>query len=119
VSDKSVPCFSSVELSKLDKACLGSAFAQRRDAAILAVFRSTGIRLTEMARIRHHPDDLDHGDVDLGRREIYVRARAARTGSSGSTARRPAGSTATSVPGRSTRGPTTRGCGSAPATGGR
>ena len=78
VSDKPVPFFSSVELSKLDEACRGSAFAQRRDAAILAVFRSTGIRLTEMAGIRHHPDDLDHGDVDLGRREIYVRGKGGK-----------------------------------------
>jgi hypothetical protein len=38
-------------------------------------FRSTGIRLTEMAGIRHHPDDLHHGDVDLGRQEIYVRGK--------------------------------------------
>jgi len=70
--------FSSVELSKLDEACRGSAFAQRRDAAILAVFRSTGIRLTEMAGIRYRPDDLDHGDVDLGRREIYVRGKGGK-----------------------------------------
>jgi site-specific recombinase XerD len=78
VSDKPVPFFSSVELSKLEEACQGSGFAQRRDAAILAVFRSTGIRLTEMAGIRHHPDDLDHGDVDLHRREIYVRGKGGK-----------------------------------------
>ena len=78
VSDKPVPFFSSVELSKLDEACQGIAFAQRRDAAILAVFRSTGIRLTEMAGIRYHPDDLDRGDVDLGRREIYVRGKGGK-----------------------------------------
>ncbi len=78
VADKPVPFFSSVELSKLDKACQGSTFAQRRDAAILAVFRATGIRLTEMAGIRHHPDDPDHGDVDLQRREIYVRGKGGK-----------------------------------------
>ena len=78
VSDKPVPFFSSVELSKLDAVCQGSAFAQRRDAAILAVFRSTGIRLTEMAGIRHHLDDLDHGDVDLLGREIYVRGKGGK-----------------------------------------
>jgi site-specific recombinase XerD len=78
VADKPVPFFSSVELSKLDKACQGSTFAQRRDAAILAVFRATGIRLTEMAGIRHHPDDPDHGDVDLQRQEIYVRGKGGK-----------------------------------------
>jgi hypothetical protein len=34
-------------LSALEKACAGRAFAQRRDAAIIAVFPVTGIRLAE------------------------------------------------------------------------
>jgi site-specific recombinase XerD len=41
VREKPVPFFTSVELSKLEHACRGSTFAQRRDAAILAVFRAT------------------------------------------------------------------------------
>jgi hypothetical protein len=40
-------------LSALEKACAGRAFAQRRDAAIIAVFRVTGIRLAELAAIRY------------------------------------------------------------------
>ena len=40
---------------KLEKACRGNTFAQRRDAAILAVFQATGIRLAEMAGIRYYP----------------------------------------------------------------
>ena len=55
VSDKPVPFFSSVELSKLEQACQGNSFEHRRDAAILAVFLSTGIRLTELAGIRYYP----------------------------------------------------------------
>ena len=51
VREKPVPFFTSVELSKLEKACRGNTFAQRRDAAILAVFRATGIRLAELAGI--------------------------------------------------------------------
>ena len=47
-----VPVFTSVELSLLEHACRGSTFAQRRDAAIIAVFRATGIRLAEMTGIR-------------------------------------------------------------------
>lgn len=78
VADKPVPFFSSVELSKLDKACQGRTFAQRRDAAILAVFRATGVRLAELAGILYHPGDPGRGDVDLQRREIYIRGKGGK-----------------------------------------
>ncbi len=78
VRDKPVPFFTSVELSKLGKACQGSTFAQRRDAAILAVFRATGIRLAELAGIRYDPDDPGRSDLDLERREIKVRGKGGR-----------------------------------------
>jgi integrase/recombinase XerD len=67
-----VPVFTSVELSGLERACRGGTFAQRRDAAIIAVFTATGIRLSEMAGIRCHPDDPARSDLDLGRREIRI-----------------------------------------------
>jgi site-specific recombinase XerD len=60
-----VPFFTSVELSGLEKACRGNTFAQRRDAAVIAVFRASGIRLSELAGIRC-------GDLDLETREIKV-----------------------------------------------
>lgn len=60
-----MPFFTSEELSKLEGACRGDTFAQRRDAAIVAVFRASGIRLAEMAGIRRQ-------DVDLEVREIKV-----------------------------------------------
>jgi site-specific recombinase XerD len=60
-----VPFFTSVELSKLERTCRGNTFAQRRDAAILAVFRASGIRLSELAGIRCQ-------DVDLEVREVKV-----------------------------------------------
>ncbi len=75
VADKPVPFFTSVELSKLEKACQGNTFAQRRDAAIVAVFRASGIRLAELAGIRFHQDDPGRSNVDLQRREIYVRGK--------------------------------------------
>ena len=78
VRDKPVPFFTSVELSELDKACRGSTFAQRRDAAILAVFRASGIRLAELAGIRYDPDDPGRSDLDLDRREIHVRGKGGR-----------------------------------------
>jgi site-specific recombinase XerD len=75
---KAVPCFTSVELSRLAKACRGSSFDERRDAAVIAVFLATGIRLAEMAGIRYHPDDPYASDVDLGAREVRVRGKGGR-----------------------------------------
>lgn len=75
VVDKPVPFFTSGELSRLERACQGSTFAQRRDAAILAVFRATGVRLAELAGIRYDPDDPGRSDVDLARREVYIRGK--------------------------------------------
>jgi integrase/recombinase XerD len=62
-------------LSQLEQACAGRGFAQRRDAAIIAVFRSTGIRLAELAGIRCHPQDTQRSDLDLWQREITVRGK--------------------------------------------
>jgi integrase len=67
-----VPVFTSGELSALRKACPGRSFADRRDAAVLAVFEATGIRLSELAGIRYCPDDPPRGDLNLYGREIRV-----------------------------------------------
>jgi site-specific recombinase XerD len=75
VAGKLVPVFTSVELSRLERACQGRAFAQRRDHAIISVFRATGIRLSELAGIRYDPDDPQRSDVDPWRREIRVRGK--------------------------------------------
>jgi site-specific recombinase XerD len=71
-----VPVFTSVELSDLGKACQGSAFAARRDAAIIAVFTATGIRLSEPAGLRYHPGGPARSDLDLHAREIRIRGKA-------------------------------------------
>jgi integrase/recombinase XerD len=73
-----VPGFTSVELSRLDKACRGNSFEDRRDAAVIAVFLATGIRLAEMAGIRCCLGDPYGGDVDLGAREVRVRGKGGR-----------------------------------------
>ena len=78
VREKPVPFFTSVELSALEQACRGSTFAQRRDAAIVSLFRATGIRLAELAGIRYDPDDPRRSDVDLDRREIHVRGKGGK-----------------------------------------
>ena len=72
VTEKPVPVVTSVELSELQKACQGRTFADRSDAAIIAVFRATGVRLAELAGIRSDPDDPVRNDVDLQSREIRI-----------------------------------------------
>jgi site-specific recombinase XerD len=74
---KPVPCFTSMELSRLRKACRGNSFGERRDAAVIAVFLATGIRLAELAGIRYHPADPYSSNVDLAAREVMVRGKAA------------------------------------------
>jgi integrase/recombinase XerD len=75
----SCQCSAAGELSKLEGACQGRGFAQRRDHAIISVFRATGIRLSEMAGIRYDPDDPRRSDFDLMRREIVVRGKGGRS----------------------------------------
>jgi integrase/recombinase XerD len=81
VAVTAVPVFTGGELSELQKACQGRSFAARRDAAIVAVLTATGIRLSELAGIRCHPDDPARSDLDLQGREIRIRGkgRTART----------------------------------------
>jgi site-specific recombinase XerD len=75
VTVTAVPVFTSVELSELEKACQGRSFAARRDAAIIAVFTATGIRLSELAGIRYHAGDPARSDLDLQGREIRIRGK--------------------------------------------
>ncbi len=60
----------SVELSELAKVCQGRLFA-----AIIAVFTATGIRLSELARIRCHPGDPARSDLDLQAQETRIRSK--------------------------------------------
>jgi site-specific recombinase XerD len=78
VAEKPVPHFSSVELSRLERACQGNSFEDRRDTAILAVLLATGIRLAELTGIRYDPDDPYRSDVDLEAREIRVRGKGGK-----------------------------------------
>jgi site-specific recombinase XerD len=78
VEEKPVPYFTSVELSRLERACRGNSFVDRRDAAILAVLLATGVRLAELTGIRYYSDDPYRSDVDLEAREIRVRGKAGR-----------------------------------------
>jgi site-specific recombinase XerD len=71
IPDGLVPVFAGDELSRLEQACAGRGFAQRRDTAIIAVFTATGIRLSELAGLRG-------SDVDLWQREITVRGKGGK-----------------------------------------
>ena len=79
VTQNLVPVFTDGELSRLEHACAGRAFVQRRDAAIIAVFKATGIRMAELASIRYDPGDPRRSDVDVWQREITVRGKAGKT----------------------------------------
>jgi integrase/recombinase XerC len=71
VTTKLVPVFTPGELTRLERACAGRSFAQRRDTAVIAVLTATGIRLSELA-------GLLCGDVDLWQREITVRGKGGK-----------------------------------------
>src|SRR5579859_7483718 len=75
VTGKLVPVFTGEELTRLEHACAGRSFAQRRDTAIIAVLRATGIRLAELAGLRYDPGDPRRSDIDLWQREITVRSK--------------------------------------------
>jgi len=78
VTARLVPVFAGTELALLERACAGRGFAQRRDAAIIAVLTASGIRLSELAGIRYHPHDPRHSDIDLWQREIAVHGKGGR-----------------------------------------
>jgi integrase/recombinase XerD len=79
VPDRPVPVFAGQELVRLQRACTGRSFQQRRDAAMIAVFRATGMRLSELAGIRYDPDEPWRGDLDLWHREITVHGKGRKT----------------------------------------
>jgi integrase len=79
VPDKPVPVFTGDELRRLERACAGRGFPERRDAAIIAVLEATGIRLSELAGIQSDPGDPGRGDVDLWHREITVHGKGGKT----------------------------------------
>jgi hypothetical protein len=106
-----VPVFTSVELPELAKACQGSSFAARRDAAIIAVLTAIGIRLSELAGIRCHPGDPPATTWTCQAARSGSAARAARPGPSRSAIRRPAAWTAPCAPAPGTRKPGGRSCG--------
>ena len=79
VPDQPVPVFNTDYLARLERACAGRSFQQRRDAAVIAVFRATGMRLSELAGIRYRPGEPRRSDLDLWNREITVHGKGRKT----------------------------------------
>ena len=99
-----VPVFTGEELARLEQACAGRSFTQRRDTAIIAVFTATGSGC---------PSWPACGAVTwtCGSGRSPSAARAARTGSSRSATRPPGAWTGTCAPAPGTRRPGGRSCG--------
>ena len=57
VPDKPLRAFADGDLSRPERACAGRSFQQRRDAAMIAVFTATEIRLSELAGISYDSDE--------------------------------------------------------------
>ena len=83
-----VPVFTGAELARLERACAGRGFAERRDAAIIAVLKASGIRLSELSGLRYHPSDprpsiwrgcADSADIERGAHERVIWVRSARS----------------------------------------
>jgi integrase/recombinase XerD len=68
---KLVPVFTYDELAALVAACKGGGYRNRRDAAIISLFRDTGIRLSELT-------GLTTGDLSLREREATVTGKGDR-----------------------------------------
>ena len=58
----------------------GRSFAQRRDTAIIAVFKATGIRLSELAARRYDPGDPGAATSTCSSEEITVRGKGGKPG---------------------------------------
>ena len=65
IGDKLVPVFTDEELAALLGACKGGGFQNRRDYAIISLFKDTGARLSELA-------GLTTGDIVPREREAVV-----------------------------------------------
>ena len=96
VPESPVPVFAAGDLRGLERTCTGRSFQQRRDAAVIAVFAATGIRLSELAA--SGMTRMTHGapTSTFGAGRSPSTARTARPGPSRSATTRPVPSTGTS-----------------------
>jgi integrase/recombinase XerD len=104
IGEKLVPVFTDDELAALLGTCKGGGFQNRRDYAIISVFKDTGARLSELA-------GLTTDDISPATARPSSQARATSSARSGSPTTRPARSTATNASAPSTKWPGRGRCG--------
>jgi site-specific recombinase XerD len=68
LDEKPVPVISDEHLKALLDACVGRAFDDRRDTAIIRLFMNTGARLSEIANLSLDDLDLDRGRITVRRK---------------------------------------------------
>ena len=119
VPGKPVPVFTGEDLSRLERTCAGRSFQQRRDAAVIAVFRApaSGCRSWRRSGMTAMTRGTATSTWNCGRSPST--ARGTRPGPSRSASGPPAASTGTSAPAPGTPRPAGRSCGSRPATAAR
>lgn len=74
IEEKEVPVITTEQMTKLLRACDGTAFEDRRDKALFTMFLDTGARLNEMAGLQ-----LDHLDWELGVAVVVGKGRRQRS----------------------------------------
>jgi hypothetical protein len=119
VPEKPVPIFGDHDLASIERACAGRTFAQRRDAALIAVFRATDAACRSWPESGTTPATRGAATWTCGTGRSPCRARAARPGPSRSASTLPGAWTGTSASAPGTPRGTGRSCGSGSATGGR
>lgn len=77
VPDKPVPVLSEDKLRALVDVCKGSAFAERRDLAMIRVFIDSGLRMGETLGLRWNVDP-EQSDVDLDQGLLFVTGKGSR-----------------------------------------
>jgi site-specific recombinase XerD len=79
VPERPVPVLRLEDLDKIISAVeKRKGFDDLRDAAILRIFYSTGIRLAELANLRYQPDQPERNDVDLDQQVLRVLGKGNR-----------------------------------------
>jgi integrase len=112
VPDQPVPVFNSDDLARLERACAGRSFQQRRDAAVIAVFRATGCACPNSRASATTPASPGAATLTCRTGSSPSTARAARPGPSRSATTLPAPSAATSGSAAGTPRRPGRSCGS-------
>ncbi|GII03705.1 tyrosine-type recombinase/integrase [Planobispora takensis] len=67
------------ELKLMLKTCAGTAFADRRDTAIIRILLDNGMRGSGLAGLRYHPEDPELSDVLLAQHVLRIRLKGGRT----------------------------------------